>query len=109
MLGLGKDPGQSFQVQISAITLTLLRYNLLAYLKERQATRSSTEELFHQLEQEIAPLSSVEKIIASFRQCRMNILAFMQHCHCLSIDVETVSTLIFNSINEKPLYQRYET
>jgi hypothetical protein len=34
MLGLGKDPSQSFQAQICAVTLTLLRYNLLAFLKE---------------------------------------------------------------------------
>ncbi len=32
MLGLGKAPGQSFQAQIDAMTLTLLRYNLLAFL-----------------------------------------------------------------------------
>jgi hypothetical protein len=67
MLSLGKDPSQSFQAQICAITLTFLRYNLLAFLKEQQVARSSSGELFHRLEQEMAPLSYMDKIVAYFR------------------------------------------
>ena len=93
LLGLGKDPGQSFQAQICAITLTFLRYNLLAFLKEQQTARSSTGDLFHQLEQEIAPLSYVEKIVSYFRRFLLNFLAVMQRFGFLSIDFETLSIL----------------
>ena len=109
LLGLGKDPGQSFQAQICAITLTFLRYNLLAFLKEQQTARPSTGDLFHQLEQEIAPLSYVEKIVSYFRRFLLNILAVMQRFDFLSIDFETLSKLFINSINEIPLCQGCET
>ena len=109
MLGLGKDPSQSFQAQIFAITLTFLRYNLLAFLKEQQTSRSSTGELFHQLEQEIAPLTYMEKIVDYFRQFLLNILATMHRFGYLAIDFESLSKLFTNSINKIPLCQGCET
>jgi DDE superfamily endonuclease len=109
MLGLGKDPGQSFPAQICAITLTFLRYNLLAFLKEQHTTRPSTGDLFHQLEQEIAPLTYMEKIVDYFHRFLLNILTVMQRFGYPSIDFETLSKLFINSINEIPLCQGCET
>ena len=109
MLGLGKDPSQSFQAQICAITLTFLRYNLLAFLKEQQTARSSTGELFHQLEQEIAPLTYMEKIIDYFRQFLLACLNLMHRFGYLAIDFESFSASFINSINEIPICQGCET
>lgn len=109
MLGLGKDPSQSFQAQICAITLTFLRYNLLAFLKNRQTTRLSTGELFYQLEQEIAPLTYMEKIIDYFRRFLSACLNLMHRLGYLAIDFESLLVPFTNSINEIPLCQGCET
>ena len=95
ILGLGKDSSQSFQGQICAITLTFLRYNLLAFLKEQQAASRTTGDLFNQLEQEMAPLNiwtrslhiSVNFYWLAWTSC--NVLAISQpiskgyQCHLL--------------------------
>ena len=109
MLGLGKDPSQSFQAQICAMTLTFLRYNLLAFLKEQQTARSTTGDLFHQLEQEMAPLNYMDKIVAYFRQFLLAILDVMQRFGYLTNDFESLSVSFINSINEIPLSQGCET
>jgi len=109
MLGLGKDPGQSFQAQICAITLTFLRYNLLAFLKNQQTTKLSTGELFHQLEQEIAPLTYMDKIVDYFRRFLLACLNFMHRLGYLAIDFDSLSVPFTNSINEIPLCRGCET
>jgi hypothetical protein len=109
MLGLGKDPGQSFQAQICAMTLTLLRYNLLAFLNVQQTTKSTTGELFHQIEQEMVPLGYMEKIVNYFRQFLLACLNLMHRFGYLAIDFESLSWLFTNSINEIPLCQGCET
>jgi hypothetical protein len=109
MLGLGKDPSQSFQGQICAITLTFLRYNLLAFLKVQQAARSTTGDLFNQLEQEMAPLNYMDKIVAYFRQFLLATLDVMQRFGYLATDFERLSVSFINSINEIPLSQGCET
>jgi hypothetical protein len=109
MLGLGKDPSQSFQAQICAITLTFLRYNLLAFLKDRQTNKVSTGELFHLLEQEIAPLTYMGKIAAYFRRFLLKILTIMNHLGYLTIDFESFTAPFINSNNEIPLCQGCET
>jgi hypothetical protein len=109
MLGLGKDPGQSFAAQICAITLTFLRYNLLAFLKEQQTAKSSTGELFHQLEQEMAPLSYTDKIVAYFRNFLVAFLEVMHRFGFLAVDFDNLSILIYNVINEIPPGQGCET
>jgi len=109
MLGLGKDPSQSFQAQICSITLTFLRYNLLAFLKEHQTTKSTTGELFHQLEQEIAPLTYMEKIVDYFRRFLLACLNLMQRLGYLAINFENSIVPFINSINEIPLSQGCET
>jgi hypothetical protein len=109
MLGLGKDPSQSFQAQICAITLTFLRYNLLAFLKNQQTTRLSTGELFYQLEQEIAPLTYMEKIVDYFRRFLSACLNLMHRLGYLAIDFDSLFVPFTNSINEIPLCQGCET
>jgi hypothetical protein len=109
MLGLGKDPSQSFQAQICAITLTFLRYNLLAFLKNQQTSRLSTGELFHQLEQEIAPLTYMEKIVEYFRRFLSACLNLMHRLGYLAIDFENSIVPFINSINKIPLCQGCET
>jgi hypothetical protein len=91
------------------MTLTFLRYNLLAFLKGQQTARSSTGELFHQLEQEIAPLTYMEKIADYFRQFLLNILASMQRFGYLTIDFDRLSMSFTNAINEISLCQGCET
>ena len=109
MLGLGKDPSQSFQAQICAMTLTFLRYNLLSFLKNQQTTKLSTGELFHQLEQEIAPLTYMDKIVDYFRRFLFACLNFMHRLGYLTIDFEDFSVPFFNLINEMPHCQGCET
>jgi hypothetical protein len=109
MLGLGKDPSQSFQAQICAITLTFLRYNLLAFLKEQQTAKSTTGELFHQIEQEMAPLGYMDKIVAYFRQFLLAVFDLLYRFGYLAIDFECLSALFINSIDEIPLCQGCET
>ena len=109
MLGLGKDPSQSFQAQICAMTLTFLRYNLLAFLKNQQSTKLSTGELFHQLEQEIAPLTYMDKIVDYFRRFLFACLNFMHRLGYLTIDFEDLSVPFINLINEMPHCQGCET
>ena len=95
MLGLGKDPSQSFQAQICAMTLTFLRYNLLAFLKEQQTAKSSTGELFHQLEQEMAPLTYMDKIVDYFRQFLLACLNLMHRFGYLAIDFDRFVSVIY--------------
>ena len=109
MLGLGKDPSQSFQAQICAMTLTFLRYNLLAFLKNQQTTKLSTGELFHQLEQEIAPLTYMDKIVDYFRRFLSACLNLMHRLGYLAIDFESLLVPFTYSINEIPLCQGCET
>ncbi len=105
MLGLGKDPSQSFQAQICAVTLTFLRYNLLAFLNQQETAKSTTGELFRQLEQEMAPLSYMEKIVNYFRQFLLDCLNLLQRLGYLATDFEILPESFFNSFNEIPLGQ----
>ena len=109
MLGIGKDPSQSFQAQICAITLTFLRYNLLAFLNKQQTAKSTTGELFHQLEQEMAPLGYMDKIVSYFRQFLLACLNLMHRLGYLAENFESLPGSFFNSINEIPLCQGCET
>jgi hypothetical protein len=66
-------------------------------------------QLFHQLEQEIAPLTYMEKIVDYFRQFLLNILASMQRFGYLAIDFDRLSMSFINAINEISLCQGCET
>jgi hypothetical protein len=109
MLGLEKDPYQSFQAQICAITITFLRYNLLAFLKEQQTTKSFTGKLFPQLEKKIAPLTYMDKIVDYFPRFLLACLNFMHRLIYLAIDFESLSVSFINPINEIALCQGCET
>ena len=109
MLGLGKDPSQSFQAQICAMTLTFLRYNLLAFRKNQQTSKLSTGELFHQLEQAIAHLTYMDKIVDYFRRFLFACLNFMHRLGYPTIDFEDFSVPFINLINEIPQCQGCET
>jgi hypothetical protein len=68
-----------------------LRHNLRAFLKEQQTARSSTGELFQQLEQKMASLIYLNKIIAYFCEFLLAVLNVMHRFGYLAIDFESLS------------------
>ncbi len=68
LLGLGKDQSRSFAAQVGATTLTLLRFNVLAFVKAQQDAAQTSGGLFRELAEEIGLLTLQEKIIAYFRK-----------------------------------------
>jgi hypothetical protein len=109
MLGLGKDQSQSFEAQICSTTLTFLRYNILAFLKEQEKGLSTIGELFLQVEQEIAPLSYLDKIFVHFRQFLLKTLEVIGRFATITIDFREYVNIIINVINNIPLCQGCET
>jgi hypothetical protein len=109
MLGLGKDQSQSFEAQICATTLSFLRYNVLAFLKEHEKGLSTTGELFLQVEQEMAPLSYLDKIFAYFRQFLLRTLEVIGRFAITAIDFREYVNIIINAFNKIPLCQGCET
>ena len=68
ILGLDKDPIRAFAAQVCSITLTFLRYNLLAFLQAQNDSHMNIGGIFRELESEMGILNHHQKIISFFRQ-----------------------------------------
>jgi hypothetical protein len=66
LLGLGKEQSQSFDAQVFAATLSLLRYAVLSHLNETENTRSKGI-LFEHLADEAAQVTYVQRLWQFFR------------------------------------------
>jgi hypothetical protein len=66
ILGLGKDPSNSFQAQVFATTISFLRYALINYLNERE-NNMGIGALFEELADEAATFTYARRIWQFFR------------------------------------------
>jgi len=109
MLGLGKDQSRAFAAQVCSITLTFLRYNLLAFLQAQNDSHMTIGGIFRELESEMGILNHHQKIISFFRQIVLKTLEIINQFLDAPNNFQDYIDIINNYFNAIPLCQGCET
>ncbi len=108
MLGLGKDQSRAFAAQVCSITLTFLRYNLLAFLQAQNDSHMTIGGIFRELESEMGILNHHQKIISFFRQIVLKTLEIINQFLDAPDNFQDYIDIISNCFNTIPLCQGCE-
>lgn len=108
-LGLGKDQSRAFAAQVCSITLTFLRYNLLAFLQSHNDSHLTIGGIFRELESEMGILTHHQKIISFFRQFVLKTLEIINQFRDATDNFQDYIDIIINYFNSIHLCQGCET